>query len=162
MKRDRPVIKADYGIPKHMNGLLDWSYVEGRMSTAINYWIVTADLQNKPAVTPVWGVWLDNQLYFDGSPNTRRGRNISANPQVAVHLEDGTQALIMDGFAVILDGKPNPAIAESVSEGYRAKYSEMGYSPTPDMWDNGGLFIFTPKKVLAWTKFPEDTTRWRL
>ncbi len=162
MKIDRPYIKDEYGIPKHLNGLLEWAYVEKRMAESINYWIVTADRNSKPAVSPVWGVWFHNKLYFDGSPNTRRGRNIAANEQVTVHLEDGTRALIMDGTAEILGGKPDPEIATVVSEGYCAKYAKMGYSPTPAMWDNGGLFIFTPRTVLAWTKFPDDTTRWRL
>lgn len=161
MKKDRPVIKAEYGIPEHLEGLLEWSYVEDRMSAAVNYWIVTANRHAKPAASPVWGAWSGNKLYFDGSPNTRRGRNINANPQVTVHLEDGTNALIMEGTAEILKGKPDAVIARMVSEGYTAKYKDMGYAPDPEMWDGGGLFIFSPKKVLAWTKFPEDATRWR-
>jgi hypothetical protein len=67
----------------------------------------------------------------------------------------------MEGTADTLKGKPDPAIAGMVSEGYIAKYKDMGYAPSPEMWDGGGLFIFTPKKVLAWTKFPDDATRWR-
>ena len=162
MKVDRPDIEESYGVPKHLNGLLDWSYVEERMATSRNYWIVTADKNGKPAVSPVWGVWYENKLYFDGSQNSRRGRNISANQQVSVHLEDGTKALIMDGTARIIKGVPDPEIAKVVSEGYCAKYKEMGYEPGPDMWDNGGLFVFIPEKVLAWTKFFDDATRWRL
>ena len=162
MKKDRPAIEDSYGIPQDLDGLLEWSYIDERMSVSLHFWIVTADRNCKPAVSPVWGVWLDNKLYFDGSPTSRRGRNISANQQVSVHLEDGMKALIMDGTAEILQGKPDPEIAVKVAAGYCAKYSDMGYAPTPDMWDNGGLFVFTPKKVLAWTKFFEDATRWRL
>ena len=162
MKVDRPFIKDDYGIPRHLEGVLDWSYIEQRMRESINYWIVTADRNGKPAVSPVWGVWFGNKLYFDGSPNTRRGKNISANHQVSIHLEDGTRALIMEGTAEILFEKPDRKIAEMVSAGYCEKYAAMGYSPAPEMWDNGGLFIFTPQKVLSWTKFPDDATRWQL
>ena len=32
--------------------------------------------------------------------------------------------------------------------------------PTPDTWDKGGLYRVTIHKAFAWTKFPDNTTRW--
>jgi len=156
----RPVFPADYGVPEHNQGLLPWSYVEERMRTAKNYWVATASPTGKPAVTPVWGVWLDGRLYFDGAPSTRRGRNIRRNPRAAVHLESGDQVVILEGTAAVLSGAPERGLAERLAAAYTAKYGDMGYSPEPEQWDGGGLFVFTPKTGMGWTKFPEDATRW--
>jgi PPOX class probable F420-dependent enzyme len=156
----RPVVPDGYGIPENNDGLLPWSHVEERMTEAKNYWIATASRSAKPSVTPVWGAWVDGKLYFDGAPSTRRGKNIQQNPRISVHLESGDQVVILEGDAVILQGAPERALAEKVAEGYRAKYAQVGYSPAADQWDQGGLFEFTPQKGLAWTKFPDDMTRW--
>jgi len=141
---------------------LSWSYVQQRMRVAKNYWIVTATPTGKPASTPVWGVWLDDRLYFDGSPQTRRGRNISANSQVAVHLESGDEAVMLEGQAFIHTAKPERALTVRISAAYCEKYAQAGYEPTPDQWDEGGLFEFIPARVIAWTNFIKDPTRWIL
>lgn len=159
-KVGRPIMPDGYGVPENDNTLLPWTYVEERMTAARNYWIVTADRASEPAATPVWGAWHAGKLYFDGAPTTRRGRNIRENSKVVVHLESGDEVVILEGEAVILDTAPERALAEQVAAAYSAKYAKDGYSPTPDQWDNGGLFIFTPKKALGWSKFPENVTRW--
>lgn len=160
-KVDHPTFPEGYLEPNRDTTLLPWSYVEGRLHAARNYWVVTASAEAQPAVTPVWGVWMDGQLFFDGSPHTRRGRNIQQNPATAVHLESGDQAVILEGQTHILTGAPNRALAERLSGQYTEKYGAAGYSPAPEQWDEGGLFIFEPSKVLAWTEFTKDPTRWQ-
>lgn len=156
----RPIVPDGYGIPENEEGLLPWSYVEERMSAAKNYWIVTANRAAKPSVTPVWGAWVDGKLYFDGAPQTRRGKNIRQNPQISVHLESGDEVLILEGEATIYQSAPERSLAENVAGAYRDKYAQYGYSPAADQWDQGGLHVFTPHKALAWTQFPTDMTRW--
>ena len=141
---------------------LSWGYIQQHMQVAKNYWIVTATPSGKPASTPVWGVWLDDRLYFDGSPQTRRGRNIAANPQAAVHLESGDEAVMLEGEAFIYSGQPERALAVRIATGYCEKYAQAGYAPSPEQWDEGGLFEFVPSKVIAWTNFIKDPTRWIL
>jgi hypothetical protein len=158
---DRPWMPQGYGVPENEEGLLPWSYVEERMAQARNYWIVTVRPDGRPHAMPVWGVWLDNRLYIEGSPETRRHRNIATNPHVVAHLENGDQVVIIEGEAYET-GKPTPDLGSQLSEAYTAKYKSVGYTPGPDSWDNGGLFVIQPKKVFAWTQFPKDTTRWRM
>jgi len=158
----RPVVPDGYGLPENNEGLLPWSHVEERMAAAKNYWIATANRDAKPSVTPVWGVWVAGRFYFDGAPSTRRGKNIQQNSQVSVHLESGDEVLILDGEATIFQQAPDRALAEQVAAVYTTKYAQFGYSPTADQWDQGGLFEFVPHKALAWTKFPDDMTRWML
>ena len=156
----RPEIPDGYGIPEDNKDLLPWSYVQEQMNAARNYWVCTVRPDGRPHVTPVWGVWIDDVLYIEGSLETRRAQNLRANPAVAVHLESGTDVVIIEGEAREVP-KPDSALGQRLSEKYRDKYAAMGYAPGPDAWDNGGLFAVHPKTVLAWTKFPQDTTRFQ-
>ena len=158
----RPIVPDGYGLPENNDTLLDWNYIDEQMHAARNYWVCTATLEGVPAATPVWGVWVDNRLYLDGSPLTRRGRNIAQNPRVVVHLESGDHVVILEGEAHILPGAPERVLAERVAAAYTDKYADSGYSPAPEQWDQGGLVIFTPHTALGWTQFPQDMTRWKI
>src|SRR5262245_16381655 len=91
-----------YGVAKDKTGLLPWSHVTERMDEAQNYWICTVSLDGRPHATPVWGLWVDDRLYFGGSPQTRRNRNLAENPAVCVHLESGSDVIILHGDAYLL------------------------------------------------------------
>lgn len=158
---DRPHVPADYGIPATNDDLLPWSHVVERMANALNYWVATTYPDGRPHVSVVWGVWHKNTFYFDGSPATRRGRNIAANPAVAVHLESGTDVVIIEGVTEEIQS-PDPELTVHLAAEYARKYAAHDYSPEPQQWDNGGLFAITINKVLAWSNFPTDMTRWRV
>jgi len=153
---DRPFIPG-YGVPKAKKGMLSWSHVSERMESAQNYWIGTTDAEGCPHATPVWGIWLDNRLYFGGSPRTRRGRNLAGNPAVVVHLESGSDVVILRGKARQLQ-KPDPALTTRLAAVSATKY---GYKPSPEEYEGGGLCEVVPEVVLAWKEFPKDATRWR-
>lgn len=158
-RRSRPKMPQGYGIPISDRGMLPWRFVEEQMASALNYWIGTTRPDGRPHATPVWGHWLDGTLYFEGSPETRRGRNLAANPAVAVHLESGSQVVILEGDAFQIQ-RPEHSFAIRLAEAMAAKYQATGYRPTPEQWDNGGLYVVRPRTVFAWTRFPKDTTRW--
>jgi len=155
----RPYIPG-YGVPKTVEGTLPWSHVAGRMEAALNYWIGTTDPEGRPHATPIWGVWVDGTLFFDGSPQTRRGRNLAANPAVVVHLENGSDVVILQGEAHEIRG-PELDLAVRLAAAYGKKYAAMGYEPAPDTWKSGGLYRVEPRLAFAWTQFPKDATRWR-
>ncbi len=71
-----------YGVPETDEGLLDWSWAVTRLESALNYWFATTRPDGRPHAMPAWAVWLDAALYFEGSPMTRRARNLAANPAV--------------------------------------------------------------------------------
>jgi hypothetical protein len=135
--------------------------VEQRLAEAKNYWLCSVYPDGRPHVIPRWAVYVDGKIYYDGSPETRHARNIAQNPRVALHLESGDQALIVEGTAGEA-GKPSTELAVEIAAAYCAKYTQFGYCPKPDQWDEGGLFVFTPQKVLTWTNFVEDPTRFTL
>jgi hypothetical protein len=159
IKADRPHI-PEYGIPETIEGILPWSHVAERMEKAINYWIATTDPECRPHATPVWGIWMDDTFFFDGGPHTRRGRNLAANPAVTIHLESGSDVVILQGNALEVKGI-QPELAQRLAKAYTLKYGEMGYSPTSDTWNEGGLYRTTIHTAFAWSKFPKDATRWR-
>jgi hypothetical protein len=80
-----------------------------------------------------------------------------------LHLEDGRQAVIVEGRSEAAD-RPGPALGARLAAEFSGKYSELGYSPNPNSWDGpdaGGLRVLTPHKAMAWFDFPRDVTRFR-
>jgi hypothetical protein len=152
----RPRIPADYGVPKHNKGLLPWSHVTERMLQAMHYWVCTVSPDGRPHATPVDGLWFDDRLYFGGSPETRRNRNLASNPAVCVHLESGGDVVILQGDARL--HTPDRGLAIRLSEASAQKY---GYGPRPEDYEASGVHLFRPRVVLAWKQFPQDATRWR-
>ena len=155
----RPEVPAGYQPPGGEERLLPWQHARRRLEEARHYWVATVRPDGRPHVTPIWGVWLDDAFYFDGSPETRRHRNIAHNPAVAVHLEDGADVVIVEGVAEAVADPPR-SLTERLAAAYSAKYAALGYAPEPDTWDRGGLYRMRPRKALAWTQFPDDMTRW--
>ncbi len=87
----------------------------------------------------------------------------SRNPACTLHLEDGWQAVIVDGTSRPAD-PPGVDLGARLARAYAAKYRDRGYEPKPDAWEGpgaGGLVLFTPTTAVAWFDFPTDVTRFR-
>ena len=158
-RRLRPAFP--HGYVDKPGGWLTWSQVEQRLEESRHYWLCSARPDGRPHSVPRWGVWLDRCLYYDGSPETRHARNIAGNPKVSLNLESGEQALIVEGVAAAA-GRPTPELGGRLALAYAAKYAALGYSPKPDSWDNGGLFVIVPHTIIAWTSFAENPTKFVL
>jgi len=160
---DRPTMPDGYGIPASMDGLLPWDAVEARLHDARVYWMATTRPDGRPHVVPRWGVWLEGRLWYDGAPTTRHARNLRENPACALHLEDGTRAVILEGTSGPASA-PGPAFGGRLAAGFADKYTADGYTLEPGAWEGeeaGGLCVFVPRTGLAWTAFPADATRYR-
>lgn len=144
-----------YGLPKHTTDLLPWSHVQERMRTAMHYWVCTVSPGGLPHATPVDGLWLDDQLFFGGSPQTRRNRNLADNPAVCIHLESSDDVVILQGEARLrtLD----QGVALRLAEASAQKY---GYAPQPADYAATPVHIFRPRVVFAWTPLLKAATRW--
>lgn len=161
--RDRPFVPDGYGVPDSTEGLLDWSAVETRLQESSHYWMATTRPDGKPHVVPRWGVWMDGRLWYDGAPATIHVRNLTENQSCVLHLEDGRQAVIVEGQSEAAE-PPGLELGGRLAVEIAAKYGELGYSPEPDSWEGphaGGLRVFTPLKAMAWFDFPTDVTRFR-
>jgi nitroimidazol reductase NimA-like FMN-containing flavoprotein (pyridoxamine 5'-phosphate oxidase superfamily) len=158
-ERSRPFMPDGYGVPEHDEGMLDWSWAVERLAAAKSYWFSTTRPDGRPHAMPAWGAWIDGALYFDGSPETRRMRNLAANPAIVVHLESGDEVVVLEGQA-FETGKPDPELARRLAGALAAKYGPK-YEPGVDTWDEGGLWVMRPKVAFSWTEFPTNVTRWR-
>jgi hypothetical protein len=156
--RSRPKLPEDYGVPTNEDGLLTWDWVVERLEKARNYWVSTTRPDGRPHVMPVWAIWLDGTLYFDGHPQTRWARNITQNPAVSVHLESGgDEVVILEGVVEDI-AQLDRAIAEQLVTASNAKYD---YSTPAEELVKRGLFALRPQAALAWGEFPRTMTRWR-
>jgi hypothetical protein len=87
----------------------------------------------------VWGVWLDERLHLSlGSPPLRR--ELASDPAVTVHLDSGTDVVIVEG-----DAAPEPSDSADVVGSYDLKY-DYEY----DLDTYGPLLRIDPTTVLAW------------
>lgn len=157
--RSRPLMPDGYGVPENEDGLLDWSWAVERLESAKNYWFSTTRPDGRPHAMPAWGAWVDGVLYFDGSPETRRMKNLAQNPAISIHLESGDEVVILEGESGPL-GKPDPALAKRLAAALAKKYAPT-YEPAVDTWDEGGLYGLRPKIAFGWSEFPKNVTRWR-
>jgi hypothetical protein len=151
---DKPEIPPEYGNPQQR---LRWTDVEGKLEVATVYWISSTRPDGRPHVVPRDGMWLDGALYYGGSPKTVHYRNITQNPHVAIHVGDGQEAIIAEGVVEI--EKPTEEMAQRLSDESFVKYPQYGrIEPSLYM---GGVSRLRPRRVLAWTSFTENATRFR-
>jgi nitroimidazol reductase NimA-like FMN-containing flavoprotein (pyridoxamine 5'-phosphate oxidase superfamily) len=134
------------------SSLIAWDAVRQRLADAKHYWLATTRPDGRPHVVPVDGIWLDGAWYFGGHPNTVHQRNLRTNQQIAVHLDDATAVVVVEGRAEWIT--PSGKDAKRLAAASRAKY---GFAPP-----NGyrlGVWQLRPERVIAWQGFPADATR---
>lgn len=147
---------ADYGVPQDGGELVSWAFVAERLASALAYWLATVRPDRRPHAMPVWGVFMDDDLFLETSPRTRKARNLALNPSAVVHTADPDQVVVVEG--TVQPVRPSFEMARQVASAFNAKYP--GYEPSPATWDGGGLYVVQPRLVLAWRGMP-TATRWR-
>jgi len=154
----RPAMR-NYGIATDDEGLLDWSWVSQQIKQSRNYWISTTRPDGRPHAAPVWGVVLDDVIYFGSGSTSVKGRNLSHNPQVVVHLESGDDCVIIEGEVFSVG---DASLLQRMASAYGKKYAP--FTPTPDELQSktGSAYGVAPHIVLAWKEsdFPKTATRW--
>lgn len=153
LRMDHPVASRPripgYGLPESDDGLMRWSEVEARLAESKHYWFATTSPGGKPHVNPIWGVWLNGLLYCGGGPDVRWGKNLVAEPRIAVHLEDGEKAVIVEGRAERTSAEDDDEVV-AVKAAYKVKYDFDHPAP---------FWRITPTLAFAWTRFEKDATR---
>lgn len=160
-EHDRPQLPAGYGgetAEKH----LAWEEIESKLRESLHYWISTTRPDSRPHAIPRWGVWLDSRFWYDGSLETVHARNLGTAGPCVLHLESGTDTVIVEGISTA--AKPITGdMGERLAAEYARKYSPA-YTPEPGSWSDahaGGMRIIEPTKVIAWSDFPKDVTRFK-
>lgn len=156
LKATRPHMPAGYGLDRSsVNGMISWPRVSEQLAKARNYWIITARPDGQVHAAPVWGLWLDGTFYFSTDPDSRKGRNLAANPNLVVHLESGDDVVILRGA---VEQIINPSLLVRYVDSYEKKYRFR-----PDANDtSAGVYKVKLRVAYAWSEknFPKSATRW--
>jgi hypothetical protein len=143
------------GYGQRTPSLLAWAGVSERLAEAARYWLATVRPDGRPHVVPTDGLWLDDLMWFGGSAETVHHRNLCGNGAAAVHLEDGRHAVIVEGRARLTT--PSAEQARRLAARSKSKY---GFASPPDAY-LAPIWMLSPTRVLAWSNFPDDATRFR-
>ena len=154
---NRPSFPKSYGVDPHVRGeMLTWDEARERLETARNYWVCTTRADGRPHVAPVWGLWMDDALYFSTDSASVKGRNLTARPEAVVHLESGDDVVIVEGRAERVTDSPT---LERMVDTYEQKYN-IRFDPADP---NFAVYVVRPVTAYAWFEksFPTTATRWR-
>jgi general stress protein 26 len=108
------------------------------------YWISSSSRQGRPHAAPVWGIWKSDVFYFETDPNSVKARNLRSNPAVVVHIQDGSDTVIVEGRATI---EADSMVLRTLLKEYARKYDYR-----PDWSDSRVQVVFRvqPLVVHAW------------
>lgn len=151
-----------YGIPESHRGILPWSWAVERLQASRTYWIGTSRPDSKPHVMPVWGVWLKGAFFFSTGQESRKARNLKANPHCSVAAEIGTGKRLKKNEindSVILEGK-----AELVDDA-RSRKAFCKLYETKYAWDmkdfKEPIYRVAPATVFGFANaFSQSATKW--
>ena len=165
---ERPDMSG-YGVPDELDGALPWSWAEERLVANRNFWVVTVSGSGRPSAMPVWGVWLPEveRFRFSCAPTARKVRNLVANPQCVVMVDDTVECVSVEGWARIVDQDVEVDAVAELLAAYLPKY-------WPDPADHASMTAFlrehtlvdvTPDRAFGIIEREDDfarrATRWR-
>lgn len=93
-----------YGVlgPTEGTGLLPWSWASDRLTRSRHYWLATVWPDGRPHLTPVWGVWHEDALWFSCGRRSRKARNLARNPATRAATDDPVHPVVVEGTAAAL------------------------------------------------------------
>ena len=140
----------------------------GALGTDVSVFLGTVRPDGRPHAAGIGAAWHDGDLYFQCGPETRKARNIAANPACTISAS-------LPGIDLVFEGEArrvtDPATLESIAAIFResgwavqvdgdtftAPYSAPSAGPPP--WH---LFRVTTHTVFGVaTAEPHGATRWR-
>jgi len=155
-KASRPYMPG-YGLPAANKGpgLLPWKWAEGRITKSHNYWIATSRPNGSPHVMPVWGIWVNSVFYFSTGRESRKARNLAANPSCVVCNEHAHEAVVLEGTA---EEVTDPALVKRLSPHYHKKYKPWKLDPKL-----GPIYAVRPRVMFGLSEklSLNSATRWR-
>jgi pyridoxamine 5'-phosphate oxidase-like protein len=153
------------------NPPLDWNRAQEALTAGPagdTFFLGTIGADGRPHAAGIGAVWLDGELYFVSGPESRKSRNLTANPACTVSAGLPGIDIVMEGDAARVT---DPATLERLAIHYReggwpaevegeaftAPYSAPSAGPPP--WY---LYAVTLHTVFGLaTAEPYGATRWR-
>ena len=110
-------------------GLLPWSWAEERLAASHDFWLATVTPAGVPHLMPVWGIWRDGQLWFSSSSESRKARNLTAEPRCTLSTSDPAQPVVLQGRAARVthrDALAGMLAAENAKYGTQLRLGDGG------------------------------------
>ena len=143
-KRIRPSFPKEWNVSSRPDMWLTWSRTERKLKRELVYWVTSVRADGRPHAAPLWGIWLDDSLFFETDPDSVKAQNIKRDPSVIVHTQDGYDTVIVEGLASIED---RPQVLKKLNKMYEAKYD---YKPDWSIDSSQKVYRVDPTRVHAW------------
>lgn len=160
-------------LDRYGNDTLPWSrprdiLVTGPAQPGTTFFLSTTRPDGRPHVAAVGALWLDGDLYFTSGPETRKSRDLTAQPACTIAVGLVGIDLVLDGEATRVTDRPTlekaAALfrdegwpAEVEGDAFTAPFSAPSAGPPP--W-HVYRFRFQTAVGVA-TAEPHGATRWR-
>lgn len=144
--------------PDEGSGLLPWTWAEDRLARSHDYWLATVSRDGRPHVMPVWGVLLEDRLWFSSSKGSRKARNLLAHPECSLSTDDPSEPVVAEGpVDLVNDLGSLERVLAAENEKYATAYGMDMLDP-----EHNCCFAMTPRRVfgLASADFTGSPTRW--
>ena len=138
-------------------GLLPWSWAVDRLSSSHDYWVTTTWPDGRPHLTPVWGAWLDDAVWFSCSSPSRKTKNLERDPRCCIATDNPYEPVILDAVAErVRAAESIRTFTDTVNVKYESDYGT-------DFFADNALWRARPQSALALDEadFPGSPTRWR-
>lgn len=111
--------------------------------------VSTASAEGEPHAMPIWYLWRDGKVLFHTGPDSKKMRNLRANPRIVVTV-DTKQApykvVVVEGTATELPEDRD--LAREIAIHYLGERRGAAYS---DRSDGGStLVVVEPMKFISW------------
>ena len=141
-----------YGVPETLEGAHDWDWALERLAKCRNFFLATTRPDGRPHVMPLWGCWVHGMFVFSTAITSVKSQNLLKNPACAVTVDDGHEAVIVEGTAKIVTKDEIPDFFPA----YKEKY---GYNiPDDEKW------AIVPRVAFGFVEddtFATSATKWR-
>ena len=104
---------------------------------------------------PIWGVWVAGIFCFSTGRESRKAKNLAANPRCVICNEISKEAVIVEGRAEELTDTDR---IKELGRSYARKYKPWKLDPKL-----GPIFVVRPTVVFGMyeKKFAQAATRWK-
>ncbi len=153
----------DYGVDTPSWAPLPWSWAAERLTSNQNFWVVTVSADGRPHALPVWGVWDDPEarFAFTSGPRARKVRNLAANPQVAIMVDNTVECVSVEGRAAPVRDDDR---REQWIERYLDKYQRIASDLSAEFLRRTTMVEFVAERAFAVIERAEEfstrPTRW--
>ena len=117
-------------------------------------WLTTVTPNGQPQTSPVWFLWVDDEICLFSRANTPRPQNIRTNPRVAANFDsdgDGGDVVSIEGEARIAREKTAAAdVPSAYVEKYAAKLAASGWTMASMLVDYPVEIRIRPTRIRAW------------